>query len=60
MASDKSGREKRQSFKAIYPEVLRKTEPYLMERYAPVLRSKMSDVGARASEGDLVVLATRN
>ncbi len=35
---------KRQSFKAIYPEVLRKTEPYLMERYAPVLRSKMSDV----------------
>lgn len=41
---------KRQSFKAIYPEVLRKTEPYLMERYAPVLRSKMSDVRGKALE----------
>lgn len=37
---------KRQSFKGIYPEVLRKTGPYLMERYAPVLRSKKSDVDA--------------
>ena len=41
---------KRQSIKAIYPEVLRKTEPYLMERYAPVLRSKMSDVRGKTLE----------
>lgn len=41
---------KRQSFKAIYPEVLRKTEPYLMERYAHVLRSKMSDVRGKTLE----------
>ena len=41
---------KRQSFKGIYPEVLRKTEPYLMERYAPVLRSKMSDVRGKTLE----------
>lgn len=41
---------KRQSIKAIYPEVLRKTEPYLMERYAPILRSKMSDVRGKTLE----------
>lgn len=41
---------KRQSFKGIYPEVLRKTEPYLMERYAPVLRSKMSDARGKTLE----------
>ena len=40
----------RQSFKTIYPEVLRKTEPYLMERYAHVLRSKMSDVRGKTHE----------
>ena len=41
---------RRQSFKGIYPEVLRKTEPYLMERYAHVLRSKMSDVRGKTLE----------
>lgn len=41
---------KRQSFKGIYPEVLRKIEPYLMERYAHVLRSKMSDVRGKTLE----------
>lgn len=35
---------KRQSFKALYPEVLRKIEPYLVNRYGPVLRSKMEGV----------------
>ena len=39
---------KRQSFKGIYPEVLRKTEPYLMERYAPVLRSKKEEVRCKS------------
>lgn len=38
---------KRQSFKGIYPEVLRKIEPYLVKRYAPVLQSKKSDVRSR-------------
>ena len=35
---------RRQSFKAIYPEVLRKTEPYLVSRYGSVLRSKKEEV----------------
>ena len=43
---------KRQSFKAIYPEVLRKTEPYLMERYAPVLQSKKEEVRCKSYKED--------
>ncbi len=35
---------KRKSFKGIYPEVLRKIEPILVKRYAPVLRSRISEV----------------
>ena len=35
---------KRQSFKAIYPEVLSKIEPYLVKRYAQVLQSKKEEV----------------
>jgi len=35
---------KRQSFKGIYPEVLSKIEPYLVRRYAPILRSKKEEV----------------
>lgn len=38
---------KGQSFKGIYPEVLRKIEPYLVKRYAPILRSKKSDVRSK-------------
>lgn len=30
---------KRQSFKGIYPEVLKRVEPFLVERYAPVVSS---------------------
>ena len=41
---------KQQSFKAIYPEVLSKIEPYLVRRYAPVLRSKMLDVRGKTLE----------
>lgn len=41
---------KRQSFKAIYPEVLRKIEPFLVKRYASVLRSKMSEVRGKTFE----------
>ena len=29
---------KRQSFKAIYPDVLKRVEPFLTERYAPVVQ----------------------
>lgn len=29
---------RRKSFKAIYPEVLRKIEPYLIERYSPIIQ----------------------
>lgn len=35
---------KGQSFKGIYPEVLSKIEPYLVRRYAPILRSKKEEV----------------
>lgn len=38
---------KQQSFKGIYPEVLSKIEPYLVKRYAPILRSKKSDVRSK-------------
>ena len=38
---------RRQSFKGIYPEVLRKIEPYLVKRYAPVVHSKKSDVRSK-------------
>lgn len=38
---------KRQSFKGVYPEVLRKIESYLVKRYAPVLHSKKSDVRSK-------------
>ena len=39
---------KRQSFKAIYPEVLRKIEPYLVSRYGSVLRSKKEEVRGKS------------
>ena len=38
---------KRQSFKGIYPEVLSKIEPYLVRRYAPILRSKKEEVRSK-------------
>ena len=41
---------KRQSFKAIYPEVLRKIEPFFVKRYAPVLQRKMLDVKGKTRE----------
>ena len=39
---------RRQSFKAIYPEVLRKIEPYLVSRYGSVLRSKKEEVRGKS------------
>jgi len=41
---------KRQSFKGIYPEVLRKIEPYLVKRYAQVLQSKKEEVRGKTLE----------
>ena len=41
---------KQESFKAIYPEVLRKIEPFIVKRYAPVLQSKMSEVRGKTFE----------
>ena len=35
---------KRQSFKAIYPEVLKRVEPVLIKRYTPFMRSKKEKV----------------
>ena len=43
---------KRQSFKAIYPEVLRKIEPYLVKRYAQVLQSKKEEVRCKSYKED--------
>jgi len=39
---------RRQSVKAIYPEVLRKIEPYLVSRYGSVLRSKKEEVRGKS------------
>ena len=36
---------KRQSFKAIYPAILKKVEPYLISQYSPVLRTKKGEYG---------------
>lgn len=35
---------RRQSFKTIYPKILKKIEPYLEERYTPLMRSKIEEV----------------
>lgn len=43
---------KRLSFKAIYPEVLRKIEPYLEKRYASVLQSKKEEVRCKSYKQD--------
>lgn len=43
---------KRQSFKGIYPEVLRKIEPYLVKRYAQVLQSKKEEVRCKSYKED--------
>lgn len=40
----------RQSFKAVYPELLRKIELFLVKRYAPVLQSKISEVRGKSLE----------
>ena len=39
---------KRQSFKAIYPEVLRKIEPVLIKKYSSVLRCKKEEVRCKS------------
>lgn len=38
---------KRQSFKQIYPEVLRKVEPILIKRYETLMRCKKEEVGEK-------------
>lgn len=43
---------RRQSFKGIYPEVLRKIEPYLVKRYAQVLQSKKEEVRCKSYKED--------
>jgi len=43
---------KGQSFKGIYPEVLRKIEPYLVKRYAQVLQSKKEEVRCKSYKED--------
>ena len=43
---------RRQSFKTIYPEVLRKIEPYLEKRYASVLQSKKEEVRCKSYKQD--------
>lgn len=35
---------KRQSFKAIYPEILKKVEPILIKRYEPLMRLKKKEI----------------
>ena len=35
---------KRQSFKAIYPEILKKVEPMLIKRYEPLMRLKKKEI----------------
>ncbi len=43
---------RRQSFKGIYPEVLRKIEPYLVKRCAQVLQSKKEEVRCKSYKED--------
>lgn len=47
---------KRQSFKGIYPEVLKHIEPFLVKKYAPVVSSfKSQDFGKRSHEHPRVI-----
>lgn len=37
--------DKRQSFKQVYPAVLKRVEPYLIKRYTPLMRIKIKEIG---------------
>lgn len=43
---------KGQSFKGIYPEVLKRVEPFLVKRYAQVLQSKKEEVRCKSYKED--------